>query len=519
MSEEKIARSATGIGIATVGSRILGLLRVILIANYFGTGLFAQAFFAAFRIPNLMRRLLGEGALSASFIPVFTRELVKEGKDSAWNLAASVFNILTIILAVIVLIGVIFSPVITRMIVPGFGAVPGKFELTSRLLRIMFPYLFFVSLAALMMGILNSLKHFAAPALAPIILNVSLITFLVFFVRRVEEPVIGLAVAVIIGGIGQFGLQMVVAIKKGFSLKPIFFHPRVKEIALLMLPATVGVAVYQINIFVDSICASYERIVGEGALAALSYADRLMQFPLAVFGIAMATAIFPQMARSVSKKDMRAFGENISFGLRSVFLLTIPSAIGLMVLRKPIISVLLERNEFGPYSTEITSTALLYYCAGLFAYAGIHILSRAFYSLRDMITPVKVASFAMILNIILNLILMRPLKVGGLALATAISAFANFCLLTYFLGKRLGGFGERKILFSFIRILAVSAFMWLVIRVAAGHMPAPDSTLKKLVQLCTLLIVGGGTFILTCMVFKVEELKTLGKALFRHGKT
>ncbi len=516
MHEERIARSATGIGIATLGSRILGFLRDVLIANYFGTGLFAQVFFAAFRIPNLMRRLFGEGALSASFIPVFTGELVKKGRDSAWDLALAVFNILAIVLALIVLLGVVFSPLITRMVVPGFAAVPGKLELTSRLLRIMFPYLFFIALAALMMGILNSLRHFAAPALAPIILNVSLITFLVFFARVVEEPVVGLAVAVIIGGVGQLAVQLAVALKKGFPLgrRLVFYHPLVKKIALLMLPATVGVAVYQINIFVDSICASYESIVGRGALAALWYADRLMQFPLAVFGLAMATAIFPAMARSVSKNDLPALRETVSFGLRSVFLLTIPSAVGMIILRKPIISLLFERNEFGPYSTQITSTALLYYCTGLFAYAGVHVLSRGFYSLKDMVTPVKVAGIAMVLNIALNLALMWPLKVGGLSLATAISATVNFCLLTYLLRRKTRGFGEKKVLISFLRILGISAFMGVILLAAAKFLPAADSFAGELTRLCSLILIGAGSFVGISLLFNVEELAILKRAIF-----
>ena len=518
MENIRVARSATGIGLATLASRILGFVRDVLIANYFGTGIFAQAFFAAFRIPNLMRRLFGEGALSASFIPVFTGELSRKGKDEAWNLAISVFNILALVLAGIVLFGMIFSPLITRIIVPGFAASPEKLELTSRLLRIMFPYLVFIALAALMMGILNSLRHFAAPAIAPIILNVSMITFLIFFVRKVDEPVIGLAIAVIIGGVGQLGIQVITAIKKGMPLgrKFILYHPLVKKIVLLMIPATFGVAIYQINIFVDGICASYESVVGDGAIAALWYANRLVQFPLAIFGLSMATAIFPQMARCVSRNDLRALGENVSFGLRTVFFLMIPSAIGLMILRKPIISLLFERNAFNQYSTQITSMALLYYCIGLFAYAGVHILSRSFYSLQDMKTPVKVASFAMITNIVLNVCLMWPLKVGGLALATSLSSILNLCLLSHFLRKRIGGFGGREIMLSCLRILIASAIMGFLLLVIMRILPVADFSLKKLANLLILIFVGSGSFMLISMLFKFDELKILKRALKRR---
>ncbi len=517
MENIRVARSATGIGLATLGSRILGFLRDVLIANYFGTGMFAQAFFAAFRIPNLMRRLFGEGALSASFIPVFTGELSRRGKDEAWDLAISVFNILALVLSGIVLFGMIFSPLITRIIVPGFAASPEKLELTSRLLRIMFPYLFFIGLAALTMGILNSLRHFAAPALAPIILNVSMITFLIFFVRKVDEPVIGLAIAVVIGGVGQLGIQLVTAIKKGMPLgrKFVLYHPLVKRIALLMMPATIGVGIYQINIFVDGICASYESVVGDGAIAALWYANRLVQFPLAIFGLAVATAIFPQMALSSSKNDLRALGESVSFGLRTVFFLTIPSAVGLIILRRPIISLLFERNAFNEYSTQITSMALLYYCIGLFAYAGVHILSRSFYSLQDMKTPVKVASFAMVTNIVLNLSLMWPLKVGGLALATSLSSILNLCLLSHFLRKRIGDFGGREIMLSCLRILIASAIMGFLLLVVMKNLSPADSSLIKIANLLILIFVGSGSFMLMSMLFKFDELRILKKALKR----
>ncbi len=244
-----------------------------------------------------------------------------------------------------------------------------------------------------------------------------------------------------------------------------------------------------------------------------------MQFPLAVFALAMATAIFPAMASSASKNDMRVFADTVSFGLRSVFLLMIPSAVGLMILRKPIISVLFERNEFDSYSTEITSSALLYYCVGLFAYAGVHVLSRAFYSLQDMKTPVKVASIAMVLNIGLNLTLMWPLKIGGLALATSISAMVNVFLLGFFLRRRIGSYGGKKILISFSRVLGISAFMGLILFGMTQVQPVTDSFLRELAWLCASILIGAGTFFGALVLFDVQEFKILKRALLNHGKT
>ncbi len=504
-SPGKLIRSAGGIGTATLGSRILGFVRDMLIASHFGTGILAEAFFAAFRIPNLFRRLFAEGALSSSFIPVFTEELTKKGKKEAFELAGAVFRLLTIILAGVVLAGIILSPFIVRLIVPGFAAQPEKLALTSDVLRLLFPYLFFIGLAALIMGVLNSLRHFATPAISPIILNISMIIFLIFFVSRSDKPIHGLAAAVVIGGIGQLSAQFIALRKKGVSLTGRFnmSHPMIKKITRLMAPAAFGLAVYQLNTFVDSICASYSSIVGEGAISALWYGNRVMQFPLAVFGIATATAIFPLLAKSASTGNTDKFRETVSYGLRMVTTLMIPSAVGLIVLRRPIISLLFERNEFTAYSTHIASSALAYYCIGLFAYGGVHILSRGFYSLQDMVTPVKAASAAMLCNIALNLILMRPMKVGGLALATSISAILNLALLLHYLRGRVGGLGGRRPIRWFLGILTASGLMGAVVWLVAGALSVETPSLwEKLIQVLASITAGAATFSL----FRLKDL-------------
>ncbi len=495
----KLIKSAAGIGIATLGSRILGFVRMMLIASHFGTGILAEAFFAAFRIPNLFRRLFAEGALSSSFIPVFTEELTKKGKKEAFRLAGAVFRLLAVVLAVVVVAGIALSPLIVRLIVPGFASNPEKIALTSNILRLLFPYLLFIGLAAFAMGVLNSLRHFATPAISPIILNISMITFLLFFMRDSVNPVYGLAIAVVIGGIGQLSVQLIALRKKKVSLTGGLNanHPLIKKIIRLMAPATFGLAIYQVNTFVDSICASYSSIVGEGAISALWYGNRVMQLPLAVFGIATATAIFPLLAESASLRDMTKFKETISYGLRMVIFLMIPSAVGLIILRGPIISLLLERNEFTAYSTRITSSALAYYCIGLFAYGGVHILSRGFYSLQDMVTPVKAASAAMLCNIVLNLILMHPMKVGGLALATSVSAMLNLALLLSHLRKRLGGIDGKRLIRSFLTTLGASGFMGVVIWLTAGALSTEMPTLReKLIQVSVSIVAGIVTFFL-----------------------
>ena len=541
--QEKLVKRAGGISLATQASRILGLIRDMLIASRFGTGIYASAFIAAFRIPNLFRRLLGEGALSASFIPVFTDYLHKRSRKEAWQLALAIFNLLLLLLLGITLLGIFGAPLIAKIIVPGFA--PDQVELTTRLLRLLFPYLLFIGLAALAMSVLNSFKHFALPAMAPMVLNLVMIISLIFFVKpQSQSGIRALSLGVLIGGLGQLLLQIPALLNKGMPVKimTVFRHPGVnpvrskspgatavrrggwtsdgvKKIALLMGPVALGLAVYQINIVVDTIFASYESIVGEGAIAALYYGNRLMQFPLAIFGIAMATAVFPTMAGQVSRGKIDELKEMLPFALKTVFFLIIPSSVGLIVLGRPIVSLLFERNAFGVRSVQDTVTALSYYSLGLFAYAGVHITSRAFYSLQDTKTPVKVACLALLINIVLNLILMRPLRLGGLALATSLSAGINLGLLLYLLSKKIGGINGRAILSSLGRIIIISIFMGLICYLAARGLRREAETVSlavKFLQVFIPISAGIAALIITSFLFKFEEVKLFRRIVFRE---
>ncbi len=521
-TQDKLVRSAGGISLATQASRVLGLIRDMLMASYFGTGIYASAFIAAFRIPNLFRRLLGEGALSASFIPVFTDYLHKKNREEAWQLALTIFNLLLLILMGITLLGIFGAPFIARIIVPGFAPNPDKVELTARLLRILFPYLLFIGLAALAMSILNSFKHFAFPALAPMVLNLSMIISLLFFVKSQSLRGIQiLSLSVLVGGLGQLLIQVPALLRKGMPVRlmTVFRHPEVKKIILLMGPAALGLAVYQINIVVDTVFGSYESIVGEGAIAALYYGNRLMQYPLAIFGIAMATAVFPTMADQVSQGKIDELKKTLPFALKLVFFLIIPSSVGLIVLGKPIVSLLFEWNAFGVKSTQDTVTALSYYSLGLFAYAGVHITSRAFYSLQDTKTPVKIACLTMLINIVLNLLLMRPLRLGGLALATSLSAGINFFLLLYVLNKRVGGIEGKIILTSLGRVILASLFMGFIIYLVARVLKGETGTISLLIKLRQVFIpilAGIATLIIISLLFKFEEAKLFRRIIFRE---
>ena len=467
MSEQRKLIRATGIiSLATFASRILGLVREAVIAFLFGAGMSADAFFVAFRIPNMLRRLLAEGSLSASFIPVFTEYHHKRGQRQAWELASTMICIVSVILVLVTILGVVAAPLIVKLVAPGFKAIENKQQLTTLLTRIIFPYIFCIGLAALFMGILNSLHHFFAPALSPALLNISIISSALYFAPRFKEPVIALALGVLLGGVVQLLFQLPFLKQKGmkfnvnFNLK----HPGVRRIGRLMLPAMIGLAVYEINGLVDTLLASF---LPPGSVSYLNYGNRLVQFPLGLFGIALGTAILPTLSRQAVEGDLNRLKDTFSMGLRLVLFVSMPAMIGLMILGEPIIQLLFQRGEFGYSATVGSAQALFYYAVGLCAYAGVKVTVPVFYALQDTKTPVKISIIAMTVNIFLNLILMGPLKHGGLALATALSSMLNMGWLLITLRKRLGNLGGRMVLASFVRIALASALMgllcWLVI--------------------------------------------------------
>jgi len=295
----RVTKAAGVVGSATLLSRIFGFIRDVVIAWFFGAGLVSDAFFVAFRIPNLLRRLFAEGSLSAAFIPVFTEYLTKRGKDEAFRMARSAIRLLSVLLVAITVAGILLSPIVIRLIAPGFVTSPEKYSLTVFLTRIMFPYIFFIGLVALCMGILNALGHFAAPALAPVFLNISIIGSVFLIAPHMADPVAGIAIGVLIGGFLQLALQVPFLIKKGFYFwqKTNMYHSGLKKVGLLMVPTIFGSAVYQINILVGTLLAS---LLAHGSVSYLYYADRLVQFPLGIFAIAMATAVLPTLSRQAA---------------------------------------------------------------------------------------------------------------------------------------------------------------------------------------------------------------------------
>lgn len=459
MSEKRnIARAAGILGSATMLSRVMGMVRDMVVSRLFGAGLATDAFFAAFQIPNMLRRFFAEGALTAAFVPTFSSTLAKGGDEKARELANTCFTLLTIVMALITLAGILFSPVIVGMMFPGFKAEPGKFELAVLLNRLMFPYIFFISLVALCMGILNTLRHFFTPAISTVFLNISMILAALCLRGFFEAPITALAVGVLIGGCIQLALQLPVLWRKGFPLKPDFnfSSPEVRTIALLMLPSVFGVGVYYLNITVSAILAS---LLPQGSISYLYYAQRLFEFPQGIFTTSVAQAVLPSMSRQAAAGDLEGMKSSLSFGVRLMLFITIPAMAGLMVCSTPIFSLIFMGGAFD-YATAVNSaSALLYYSAGLSFVALTRVLAPVFYALKDTKTPVYTALIAFIVNLCLSLALMGPLKHGGLALATTLSALCNMLLLLWLLRRRIGSFGGNGIMLTALKSSAASVPM------------------------------------------------------------
>jgi putative peptidoglycan lipid II flippase len=492
MSENsQVIKAAGVVGAATLLSRILGYIRDAVIAWFFGAGLSSDAFIAAFRIPNLLRKLFGEGAISNAFVPVLTDYLTKDGKDEALRLARSALLIMSIILVAISICGIILAALIVKVIAPGFMDSPEKISLTITLTRIMFPYILFIGLVALCMGILNVFGHFAAPALAPVLLNLAMICSVFFICPYLSNPVTGLAIGVMIGGLLQLLLQLPFMVRKGliFRQKGKLFHPGLKKIGQLMPPVLLGGAVYQINVLVGTLLGS---LLQEGSVTYLYFADRLVQFPLGVFAIAGATAVLPSLARQAATNDVEALKDTFGYAVRLILFLTIPSMVGLIVLREPIIALLFQRGEFNIKAVQLTAQALLYYAIGLWAFSAVRIVAATFFALKDTRTPMIMAAISISANIVLGIILMRPLAHGGLALATSLASILNLGLLGRALRVKLGRLGWRNITLSACRTLLSAGVMGIVVWGAAFVLipPAGGRLIELLLGLIGSVIVG-----------------------------
>jgi putative peptidoglycan lipid II flippase len=515
--QRRIARAAGVVGLATLASRVGGFVRDLVIAYFFGAGPAADAFFVAFRIPNLLRRLFAEGTLTIAFIPVFTEVLATKGKEEALLLARSTYGILALTLLVVCALGMTFSAEVVRVMAPGF--IPGSpvYQMSISLTRWCFPYIFFLSLAALAAGVLNSMDHFFAPAASPVLLNLAMIFCPVLLTSHLDPPVLSLAVGVLLGGAAQLMLQVPYLTARGVSLKPAWDlkNPHLRRIARLLGPAVFGAAVYQVTVALNTLLASY---LPEGSVSFLYYADRLVEFPLGIFAIAVSTAILPSLSRQASQGDHEALKQTMAYGLRLTMFINLPAMVGLIVLAKPLVLLLFARGQFGDASVEATAQALVGYSLGLWAFAAVRSVLPAFYALKDTVTPVKVAAFCLLVNLGVSLALMKPLAHVGLALATTVSSAVNFLVLLWCLRQRLGLLGGRQLLSSGLRCALASAVMGLAVWMVAYGLDWGDrhSYLGRAVRPLASMGAGAVVYLLVAKLLRVKELGEIWQVLRRR---
>jgi len=461
-SSSHLVRSTVIVGGGTGLSRALGFVREMLMAAFFGTSLAQSAFVVAFRIPNLFRRLFGEGALSSAFIPVFTESLEKEGHDKAWQLAGRVMAMLGTLLAAIVLSGIVIISLVVRSADTG-----GMTGLVLDLLRIMLPYMFFICLVALCMGILNSFHHFVLPAYTPVLLNVFWIGTLVLICPRfgdtTTQRIYGVAWGVLVAGVVQLAVQAPMLVRYGFrgrlSLRWTADR-RVHRILALMGPAALGMGITQVNVFVDTMLAAW---IGTWAPAALSFSERLIYLPLGIFATALGTVLLPVFSGQVARSEPQEIKRTLNGALKSILLIMTPAATGLLVLARPIVELVFERGEFTEFSTTLTSRALMFYAPGLLVFSLYKVLVPVFYAMQDTRTPVRVALRVLLLNVVLNItfLLTWPLhfKHAGLALATVLASVVSVLALGWLLHRRIGSPGWKQVLHTALRAVIASAIM------------------------------------------------------------
>jgi len=468
MQEQREIVRATGVvGSATLMSRILGLIRDIVIAGFFGAGMVTDAFFIAFTIPNLLRRLLGEGSLTVSFVPVYTDYLTHRPHEAP-RVIHTTATVAASLLLVLTALGIVLAPWIVAIQAPGWKD-PALIRLTVQLTRICFPYLFFIGLVALAMGILNSHRHFFAPAVAPCLLNISIVACVLFLSPTVYPPILTAALGVSLGGLTQLLLQLPFLRAKGITFKIDFDlrHPALRRIALMMAPMMLGIAAFQFNQVVSRFLASF---LPKGSVSYLYYADRIFELPLGLFGVSLGVALLPSFSRLVAQEKMEEFKKTVNLFLRMSFFITIPAMVGLIILRVPILNLIFQRGAFTYHSTLMTAQALLCYSLSIWAYGGIQVLSRAFYAVEDAKTPLKTAILALGTNFLLGVILMHPLRHAGLALANAVSAILNVSLLTYLFHHKTGGIHWRALVVSLLKTaLAIIPLALVAIFIERGY--------------------------------------------------
>jgi putative peptidoglycan lipid II flippase len=458
----RLLRSTASVAGPTLVSRVLGYVRDLLQAYYLGTGDGADAFTIAFTIPNLFRRLTGEGAMTPAFVPAFT-ELKQAGDRKAlWTFADAFFWDLALVMAATTALGVLFAPGLVKVIAYGFGDIAGKWGLTIFMTRVMFPYLFFITLAALASGILNAFGRFFVPASTPILFNIAVIVAVTGGAGRARQPALLFAGGVVAGGVLQLALQVPFLWKEGmrFAFRPTFRHPVVRRVGRLMVPGIFGASVYQVNFALSRMIASG---LEKGSASALYYASRIEELTLGLFSIALAAALLPAFSEQAAARETGELKRTLGFSLKLTSVVAFPAAAGLIALNRPIIRTLFERGQFDAGSTARSAACLLFFALGLPFVSGVKVVAPAFFSLQDTKTPVRIGVVVMAVNTAASLLLMGRLRVGGLALALSLSQVLNFVLLYAWLERKVGPLDRKSWALPAARSAAAAALMAVVL--------------------------------------------------------
>lgn len=515
---KKLIKSTASFSILTMLSRVLGYARDATIFIIFGAAGITDAFLVAFRLPNLMRRLFGEGALSQAFVPVFQEYKTRQTNAELHRFTDCVGGALALILVVVTAIGVIASPILIAIFAPGFIDESDRFNLSSQMLKITFPYLLFISLTSLAAGILNSHKHFGAPAFTPVLLNISLIASAIWLAPKMEEPITALAWGVLVAGVMQlaFLILWLRRINWVFRLKLDFYHEGVRRVGRLMLPAVFSSAIVQINLLFDTLIASF---LIAGSISWLYISDRFVELPMGVFGIAISTVILPRLAAHYASSESQRFEQTLEWGVRSAMLLAVPSVVGLIVLASPILISLIQYRQFTTDDTLMASMSLIAYAIGLPMFMLIKIFSAGFYAHQNTVRPMRIAVVAMLSNILLNIVLVLSWQAAGLpaahtalALATSLSALLNSLLLYRALKQQSIYHISRETLVLFKKTVLAALAMGLVVWFINDNLPDWNllGASYRISTLIGLVILGAGCYWLALLAFGVRLRDALG---------
>ncbi len=528
----QIARAAGVVSVLTLLSRTTGLIRDVVVSYLFGAGFAAEAFFVAFRFPNLFRRLAAEGAMAVAFVPVFSQYAALQSEEESWRALRATLGVSLLILSIAVVGGTLLAPIWVAFFAPGFSDDPQLMQLTVDLTRLLFPYIGLIGVVALLAGFLNATGHFIAPALSPAVLNVVMIACAVSLASLLRVPVYALAIGLLLGGVAQLVTQVLTLSARGVPITPRWEprHDAVRQIGRRMLPTLAGQAVFQINVLVGTILASFLPL---GSVSHLWYATRLFEFPLGLFASALGTAALPSLSRQSALKEYGEVRNSLTFAIGVNTYLAVPAALGLIVLATPITSLLFERGAFGPEDTRLTASALRCFAVGLWAVSIKRLLALALFAVGDTRTPVVASLISMVINILASIALMGPvitrsgapgagllaslqsviglydLGHNGLALATSIAAILSAVPLGFALRRQLGGFGVRPILGALARSAVASMFMALVLGAALATLETPGSTslVLRSATLATLIALGIVAFAVVAILLGGPEVE------------